>query len=488
MDSKTTKLQLNRPMPQVIDLEKAVLGALLIEKDAILAVIDFLQPESFYSSSHQEIYRAIFELYSESHPIDQITVTRWLREQNKLEMVGGVVYVNGLTSEVNAATNIEYHARVVLQGAIRRDVISLGNKTQANAFDETQDIFEILDEFIHQGVQILQTGTKSQIKSVGDTVHTLEHRYLELRQNPELAIQSQGVMTGFGAFDLLFKGFKKDRLTIIAGRPAMGKTSFVLAIAANNTLYFKKPVAFFSLEMGSEDLVARLTASIAQVSVSKVTRPDTATSEEDQRIRQAMAEIKQAPLFIDDTAGITLVELKAKCRKLVREQQVALIIIDYLQLMDGSPQKGQNREQEISKISRFLKKLTKELAVPIIALSQLSRAVELRAGDKRPLLSDLRESGSIEQDADAVIFLYRAEYYKITEDETGNSTKGIAETIVAKNRFGSIGTARLGFIKEYTLFENISSETYQTSNKQPFKLIAQKKQTNLTAGSNAANF
>ena len=184
MESKTTKLQLNRPMPQVIDLEKAVLGALLIERDGILAVIDFLQPKSFYTASHQEIYRAIFELYSESHPIDQITVTRWLREQNKLEMVGGVVYVNGLTIEVNAATNIEYHARLVLQEAIRRDVIRLGSKTQTNAFDETQDIFEILDEFIHQGVQILQTGTKSQMKSVGDTVQTLEQRYLELVKTP----------------------------------------------------------------------------------------------------------------------------------------------------------------------------------------------------------------------------------------------------------------------------------------------------------------
>ena len=279
-------------------------------------------------------------------------------------------------------------------------------------------------------------------------------------------------MTGFGTFDLLFKGFKKDRLTIIAGRPAMGKTSFTLAIAANNALHFKKSVAFFSLEMGNEDLVTRLTASIARVSVSKVTRPDTATLEEDQRIREAMAAIKQAPLFIDDTAGLTLIELKAKCRKLVREQQVELIIIDYLQLMDGSPQRGQNREQEISKISRFLKKLTKELAVPIIALSQLSRAVELRAGDKRPLLSDLRESGSIEQDADAVIFLYRAEYYKITEDEAGNSTKGVAEVMVTKNRFGSIGTARLGFIKEYTRFENLAPEDYKASIRQPLKLLS----------------
>lgn len=479
MEKKTTKsksaaLQLNRPMPQVIDLERAVLGALLIERDSLLVVIDFLQPKSFYTPGHQEIYRAIFELYSESHPVDPITVTRRLREQNKLEMGGGVVYVNGLTNEVNAATNIEYHARLVLQEAIRRDLIQLGGKTQANAFDQSQDIFEILDEFIHQGIQLLQTGSKSQVKSVGDIIQTLEPRYLELRQNPALAIQNQGVMTGFGAFDLLFKGFKKDRLTIIAGRPAMGKTSFALTVAANNALHFKKPVAFFSLEMGSEDLVSRLTASIARVIVSKVTRPDTATPEEDQRIRQTMAKIKQAPLFIDDTAGLTLVELKAKCRKLVSEQQVELIMIDYLQLMDGSPQKGQNREQEISKISRFLKKLTKELEVPIIALSQLSRAVELRGGDKRPLLSDLRESGSIEQDADGVVFLYRAEYYKITEDEAGNSTKGIAEVIVAKNRFGGLGTARLRFIKKYTLFENLPEEISEKSMNPHLSLLPKK--------------
>jgi replicative DNA helicase len=421
---------LGKVPPQAIDLEEAVLGALMLEKDALTNVIDILKPGTFYKDSHKEIYSSIVDLFNNSEPVDLLTVTNHLRKKGKLDLVGGAYYITELTSKVNSAAHIEYHARIIIEKAIKRELIRIASNVHHEAYEDTVDVFSLLDK------------TEQSLFEVSE----LEAKKLQ-------ADGLTGIATGFTALDRVTSGWQKSDLVIIAARPGMGKTAFVVSAMRNAAVDFNKPVAIFSLEMSSIQLVNRLISAEAELESDKIKKGNLEDYEWEQLIHKT-AKLSEAPIFIDDTPALTILELRAKARKLVAQHGVELIIIDYLQLMSGDTSKSGsgNREQEIASISRSLKNIAKELNIPIIALSQLSRAVEVRGGDKRPQLSDLRESGSIEQDADMVLFLYRPEYYGINADEEGNSVQGVGEVIIAKHRNGSLDTARLKFIGKFTKF------------------------------------
>ena len=447
--------------PQAIELEEAVLGALMIEKDALNHVIDILRPESFYKTAHQEVYQVIFELFSESEPIDMLTVTQLLRKKGKLELVGGPSYIMRLTSSVNSAANIEYHSRIITEQSIKRELISIASEIQRDAFEESSDVFEMLDSAEQKLFQISESNIRKNYSTMGPLV---QQAIKEIESRKDLKDGLTGVPTGFTNLDRITAGFQKSDLVILAARPAMGKTAFVLSALRNAAVDFQHPVAIFSLEMSELQLVNRLISAEAELESEKIKRGNLANHEWEQLYRRT-ARISEAPIFIDDTPALSVLELRAKCRRLKAQHDIQMIIVDYLQLMTAGTGKNSpgNREQEIATISRSLKNLAKELNVPVIALSQLSRAVETRGGDKRPQLSDLRESGSIEQDADMVLFLYRPEYYGITQDMEGNNTTGVGEVIIAKHRNGSLGDVRLRFIGKYTRFENLESESFSVS-------------------------
>jgi replicative DNA helicase len=432
--------------PQALDLEEAVLGALMLEKGALNAVIEFLKPEHFYSEQHQEIYRAIIELFKGSEPVDMRTVVNQLRKDGKLEVVGGAYYIAELTSKVSSGANIEYHARVVIEMAIKRNLIQIASQIHHDAYEDTTDVFELLDKTEQSIFEI----SDSNLRKNYDNMRNLMYRAItELQKLKEHKDGLTGVPSGFSALDRLTSGWQNSDLIIIAARPGMGKTAFVVSAMRNAAVDFKRPVAIFSLEMASVQLVNRMIAAEAELEGEKIRKGQLADFEWQQLVHKTNR-LSSAPIYIDDTPALTILELRAKCRRLKAEHGVQLIIVDYLQLMRGDT--GGNREQEIASISRALKGIAKELNVPVIALSQLSRGVETRGGDKRPQLSDLRESGSIEQDADLVIFLYRPEYYKITVDEEGMSTVGMGEVIVAKHRNGQTGSVKLRFIGKFTKF------------------------------------
>ena len=453
--------QLGKLPPQVLELEEAVLGALMIEKDALNHVIDILRPESFYKTAHQEVYQVIFELFSESEPIDMLTVTQLLRKKGKLELVGGPSYIMRLTSSVNSAANIEYHSRIITEQSIKRELISIASEIQRDAFEESSDVFEMLDSAEQKLFQISESNIRKNYSTMGPLV---QQAIKEIESRKDLKDGLTGVPTGFTNLDRITAGFQKSDLVILAARPAMGKTAFVLSALRNAAVDFQHPVAIFSLEMSELQLVNRLISAEAELESEKIKRGNLANHEWEQLYRRT-ARISEAPIFIDDTPALSVLELRAKCRRLKAQHDIQMIIVDYLQLMTAGTGKNSpgNREQEIATISRSLKNLAKELNVPVIALSQLSRAVETRGGDKRPQLSDLRESGSIEQDADMVLFLYRPEYYGITQDMEGNNTTGVGEVIIAKHRNGSLGDVRLRFIGKYTRFENLESESFSVS-------------------------
>ncbi len=432
--------------PQALDLEEAVLGALMLEKGALNAVVEFLKPEHFYSEQHQEIYRAIIELFKGSEPVDMRTVVNQLRKEAKLELVGGAYYIAELTSKVSSGANIEYHARVVIEMAIKRNLIQIASQIHHDAYEDTTDVFELLDKTEQSIFEI----SDSNLRKNYDNMRNLMYRAItELQKLKEHKDGLTGVPSGFSALDRLTSGWQNSDLVIIAARPGMGKTAFVVSAMRNAAVDFKRPVAIFSLEMASVQLVNRMISAEAELDGEKIRKGQLADFEWQQLVHKTNR-LSAAPIFIDDTPALTILELRAKCRRLKAEHGVQLIIVDYLQLMRGDT--GGNREQEIASISRALKGIAKELAVPVIALSQLSRGVETRGGDKRPQLSDLRESGSIEQDADLVIFLYRPEYYKITVDEEGNPTQNLGELIIAKHRNGSTGSVKLKFIGKFTKF------------------------------------
>ncbi len=464
MDNKSTSLkvghksnrlvremgdQLGKLPPQAVDLEEAVLGALMLEKDALTAVIDILKPASFYLEKHQEIYKAIVILFNNSEPIDMRTVVNQLRKNGMLDFVGGAYYIAELTSRVSSAANIEFHARIVTEMAIKRALIQVATEIHHDAYEDTTDVFQLLDKTESHLFEISESNIRKNYENMRSLMAQAIHE-LEERKNHKDGLT--GVPSGFTALDRLTSGWQKSDLVIIAARPGMGKTAFVVSALRNAAVEFDQPVAIFSLEMSSVQLVNRLISAEAELESDKIKKGNLADYEWQQLIHKTN-KLSNAPIFIDDTPALSILELRAKCRRLKAQHDVQLIVIDYLQLMSGDSSKGGgNREQEIASISRALKGIAKELDVPVIALSQLSRAVETRGGDKRPQLSDLRESGSIEQDADMVMFLYRPEYYGITEDETGQPMQGVGEVIIAKHRNGSLDTVQLKFIGKYTKF------------------------------------
>ena len=438
--------------PQAIELEEAVLGALMIEKDALNSVIDILKAESFYKESHQRIYNAIITLFTNSEPIDLLTVTNQLRQLGELEMVGGAQYVTTLTTKINSAANIEYHARVVAQSAMKREMISVASKILQDAFEDTTDVFTLLDTVEQSLFKISESNIR---KNYADMSAIMTEALRELERRREQKDGLTGVPSGFTQLDRLTSGWQPTELIILAARPAMGKTAFVVSSLRNAAVDFGMPVAIFSLEMSAVQLVNRMISAEAELDSEKLKKGNLAPHEWTQ-LHQRIDRLMRAPIYIDDTPALSILELRAKCRRLKQQHDIQMIVIDYLQLMQGDGGKGGgNREQEIASISRALKNLAKELNVPVIALSQLSRAVETRGGDKRPQLSDLRESGSIEQDADMVAFLYRPEYYGFTQDDAGNSVQGVGEVIIAKNRSGSLDTIQLRFIGKYTKFADL---------------------------------
>jgi len=448
-DGDLSSYVFGKVQPQALPLEEAVLGALMLDKDSIAIVIDILRAESFYSDAHQAIYRCVLRLFERSQPVDLLMVTEELKKAGELEMAGGPYYLVGLTNRVASAANIEYHARLIAQKHIQRELIRVSTKIIRDAYEDTTDVFQLLDDAEQGLFNITQQNLSRSYESMGSLASKA------LKQLEELSKKETGltgVPTGFTDLDRITSGWQPSDLIIMAARPGMGKTSLTLALAKNAAMDFGKGVAFFSLEMSNVQLVNRLISLEAEISGSKL-RSGQLEDYEWQQLQTVIEKMSEIPIFIDDTPGINIFELRAKCRRLKMQHDIQMVIIDYLQLMTGgTDNKTGNREQEISSISRGLKGLAKELNVPVIALSQLSRAVETRGGMKRPQLSDLRESGAIEQDADIVSFIYRPEYYQIMEDEEGQSLKGVGEVIIAKHRNGALGTVKLKFVDKYAKF------------------------------------
>lgn len=453
---------LGKVPPQALELEEAVLGALMLEKDALTEVVDVLRPESFYHERHQLIYKAILSLFSKSEPVDLLTVTNRLRETGELEHAGGAYYITILTSKINSAANIEFHARIIAENSIKRDLISISSEITRDAFEDTTDVFELLDKTEQALFEVSESNIR---KNYSDMQSIMREALDQLEKKKDNTDGLTGVPAGFSALDRITGGWQFSDLIIIAARPAMGKTAFILSAVRNAAVEFNMPSAVFSLEMSSVQLVNRLISAEAELESDKL-RKGNLEEHEWVQLHHKVSRLSDAPIFIDDTPALSILELRAKCRRLKAQHDIQLIVIDYLQLMSGdtSARKSGNREQEIASISRALKGIAKELNVPVIALSQLSRAVETRGGDKRPQLSDLRESGSIEQDADQVLFLYRPEYYGITEAEDGTPLTGTGEVIIAKNRHGSIEDVRLRFIGKYTKFCDLDSFDTPSSN------------------------
>ncbi|HYW94144.1 MAG TPA: replicative DNA helicase [Bacteroidales bacterium] len=436
--------------PQALELEEAVIGAIMIERDAILSVLDILKPESFYKESHQTIYRAIVNLSMNEQPIDILTVTEELKRTEELEEVGGALHITQLTDRVASAAHLEFHARIVAQKYIQRELIRVSSEIQSKAYDESIDVDELLDFSEAQLFEIAEGNIKKETTRINLLIKDAIHQIEEASKRED---SLSGVPSGFTKLDRLTSGWQRSDLVILAARPSMGKTAFVLSMARNMAVEHKRSVAVFSLEMASIQLVNRLIVSETELPSDRI-RNGRLEPWEWEQLDYKIKNLVEAPIFIDDTPGISVFELRAKCRRLKNLYDVEIIIIDYLQLMTGPSDKG-SREQEVSNISRSLKGIAKELNVPIIALSQLNRSVEMRTGNKRPQLSDLRESGAIEQDADLVLFIHRPEKYGIDQDEEGNSLKGIAEIIVAKHRNGAIGDVTLKFKDEFAKFTDL---------------------------------
>ncbi|CAI8177039.1 MAG: Replicative DNA helicase [SAR116 cluster bacterium] len=445
--------------PQAIDLEEVALGAMLIDKKGVDEVIDILHPEIFYKEAHRYIFEAIFTLFESSEPIDLLTVSAQLKKDGKLEAVGGDFYLIGLTQKVASSAHIEFHARIIQQKYIQRSLIKISSEIIQEAYEDATDVFDLLDMAESKLYDVTQGNTKRAAETAQNLVIQAKKRIEEIANKEGLS----GIPSGFDKLDKLTSGWQPSDLIIVAARPGMGKTALTLSMARNIAVNNNQGVAFFSLEMSSVQLITRLISSETGLSSEKL-RTGKLEKHEWEQLNVKVKALEKAPLFIDDTPSLSIFDLRAKARRLASQHDIKMIIIDYLQLMTaGNSQKGGgNREQEISMISRNLKALAKELNVPVIALSQLSRAVETRGGSKRPILSDLRESGAIEQDADIVSFIYRPEYYKIEEwdDEDRSPTEGQAEFIVAKHRNGGLDNIRLKFIGNLGKFDNL--DTFDT--------------------------
>jgi len=438
-----------RKPPQAVDLEEAVLGAIMLEKDAITSVMDILTPESFYKDAHQKIYRAIIQLAQNLQPIDILTVTEELKKKNEIDEVGGPYYITQLTSKVATAAHIEYHARIIAQKHIQRELIRVASEIQTKAYDDSIDVNDLIDYSEAQLFQVTETNIKKETSRISALIQDAIEQIEEASQKED---GLSGVPSGFTKLDRVTSGWQRSDLVIIAARPSMGKTAFVLSMARNIAVEHERPIGIFSLEMSSIQLVNRLIVSETELPSEKIRNGNLERWEWEQ-LEYRIKKLVDAPIFIDDTPGISVFELRSKCRRLKDQYNVEAIFIDYLQLMSGTGDNYGSREQEVSVISRSLKGIAKELDVPIIALSQLNRSVELRSGDKRPQLSDLRESGAIEQDADMVMFIHRPERYGIIDDGEGNSLIGVAEVILAKHRNGALADIQLRFRDELAKFE-----------------------------------
>ena len=452
---------LGRLQPQELEFEKSVLGALLLEKDAYSLISDILTPESFYDPRNQRVYSSISKLHVAQHPVDILTVVEQLRTDGTFDEVGGVAYLSSLTQNIVSSSHIEYHARVIAQKSTARELISYSANVQDKAFDPTQDIDELMQEAEGSLFKLSQKKLKKDYQQI-DSVIT--EAYEMLHKAAERTDGMSGIASGFHALDRMTSGWQNSDLVILAARPAMGKTAFALSMAKNVAVDQNIPVALFSLEMSNVQLINRVIVNTCEIKGEKIKSgqlEDYEWAQLDNKIKDLIGK----PMFVDDTPSLSVFELRTKARRLVKEHGVKLIMIDYLQLMNASGMSFGSRQEEVSTISRSLKGLAKELNIPILALSQLNRGVENRPGgentldSKRPQLSDLRESGAIEQDADMVIFIHRPEYYHLYKDENGNDLRGKAVIIIAKHRNGAVGDVLLTFKGQYARFENPDEET-----------------------------
>ena len=447
-----------RQQPQNLEMEQAVLGALMIEQDAYSQVSEVLRPESFYDHRHQLLFDAIRSLNAQQRPVDILTVRDFLESQNTLEEVGGPLYLMQLSQNVTSSAHIEYHARIIAQKALARELITFSSQLSRDAFDATIDVDDLMQEAEGKLFAISQQNLKKDYTQINPVIH---EAYELLQKAAARRDGLSGLASGFPHIDKLTSGWQNSDLIIIAARPAMGKTAFVLSMARKMAVDARVPVAMFSLEMSNVQLVNRLIVNVCEITGDKIKSGQLEPYEWgqlDSRIRQ----LYDAPFYVDDTPSLSVFELRTKARRLVREHGVKIILIDYLQLMNASGMSFGSRQEEVSNISRSLKGLAKELNIPIIALSQLNRSVEKREGDdgKRPQLSDLRESGAIEQDADMVCFIHRPEYYKIYNDEKGHDLRGMAEFIIAKHRNGAVDNVLLRFRSEYARFQDPDEDAY----------------------------
>lgn len=440
--------------PQDLAIEEAVLGALMLEKEAYTAVSDILKPESFYDTSHQHIYEAIVSLGAQQRPIDMLTVTEQLRNDGNLETVGGAARISQLTGMVSSAANVEFHARIIAQKYIARRLINFSSTIQEKAFDETNDVYDLMQEAEGALFEISKNTLKRDVQQIDPIIGEAIKKIQEAANNTS---GLSGLPTGFHKLDKLTSGWQNSDLIIIAARPAMGKTAFVLSMAKNMAVDYNIPVAIFSLEMSNLQLVNRLISNVCELEGEKIKSGQLGHNDWEKLMARSK-KLYSAPLYVDDTPSLSVFEFQTKARRLKSEHNIQIIIIDYLQLMNASGMKFGSREQEVSNISRSLKALAKDLNIPIIALSQLNRSVEQRGDDKRgkrPQLSDLRESGAIEQDADIVCFIHREEYYtKSSEDAEGNDIRGKAEFIIAKHRSGAVDDVDMRFVHRFARFEN----------------------------------
>ena len=445
--------------PQAIDLEEAVLGAMMIDKEAVDMVIDILHSEVFYKEQHTLIYNAIFQLFQESQPTDLLTVSEQMKKDGTLDAVGGDFYLINLTQKVASSAHVEHHARIIQQKHIKRSLIGISNEIIEDSYDETADVFDLLDS---AEAKLFDT-SQGNLKKSSEDAQTLVSQAIKKIEEISKQEGMSGVPSGFTKIDALTSGWQPSDLIIIAARPGMGKTAFVMSMAKNMAINFDIPVAIFSLEMSSVQLIMRMISSETGLTSEKLRKGNLLPHEWEQ-LNVKVKDLTKAPIYIDDTPSLSIFDLRAKARRLVSQHGVKVLIIDYLQLMTAGSSAGGNREQEISMISRNLKALGKELEVPVITLSQLSRAVETRGGVKRPLLSDLRESGAIEQDADIVTFIYRPEYYGMLEwdDEERTPCEGQGEFIFAKHRNGGLDNIKLKFTGHLALFSDLE-EGFTTS-------------------------
>ncbi|MBE0641082.1 MAG: replicative DNA helicase [Bacteroidales bacterium] len=444
--------------PQALELEEAVLGAIMLEKNALTAVIDILKADVFYKEAHQLIFSAITRLFNRSEPIDILTVTQDLKKEGDLDIVGGPYYISQLTNRVASSANVEFHARILLQKYIQRELIRISSEIIRDSFEDTSDVFDILDK----AEQELFSISENNFRRDYDNMHHLVREAIEDIENARKHDGNlRGVPSGYTSLDRITAGWQGSDLIVLAARPGMGKTAFALSMARNIAVDFKKAVAVFSLEMSAVQLVTRLISAETELPADKLKKGNLEDYEWEQ-LNTKVSNLIDAPILIDDTPALSIFELRAKCRRLKAQHDIQMVIIDYIQLMSTANSNAGNREQEISHISRSLKSLAKELDIPVLTLSQLNRSVETRGGSKKPILSDLRESGAIEQDADMVLFIYRPEYYKIDEDDKG-PTRGMADIIIAKHRNGALADIRMRFIDKFARFEELDEPLYGTS-------------------------